>query len=116
MAPPGGEAGLDAIAEQGARAGVLDLEKLTAADVASLEPEVVGAAGLLSPSTGIVDGGAEIKPHFLEATTWIVREPVGRRAAAGAAWIIRGEDKRERLPRGCVLEESHPFNRWCRLG
>lgn len=36
-------------------AGVIDLQWLDAAGVARLEPEVRGIAGLLSPSTGIVD-------------------------------------------------------------
>ena len=42
--------------EAGGRAnGVNDLERLTAAEVARLEPAVQAVAGLLSPSSGIVD-------------------------------------------------------------
>jgi L-2-hydroxyglutarate oxidase LhgO len=48
-----------ALIEAAARAnGVADVEPLTAADVARLEPEVRAAAGLWSPSTGIVDSHA----------------------------------------------------------
>ena len=46
---------LDAIAKQAAANGVDDLEPLSQADVAALEPAVQGIAGLLSPSTGIID-------------------------------------------------------------
>jgi L-2-hydroxyglutarate oxidase LhgO len=38
--------------------GVLDLEPLTAAQVFALEPEVRAVAGMLSPSTGIIDSHA----------------------------------------------------------
>jgi len=46
---------LDALAVKAAENGVTDLERLSAAEVRSLEPEVRCTAALLSPSTGIVD-------------------------------------------------------------
>ncbi|KAL4859424.1 L-2-hydroxyglutarate dehydrogenase [Chlorella vulgaris] len=46
---------LHALAAQGAANGVSDLRLLTADEVAGLEPAVCCVAGLLSPSTGIVD-------------------------------------------------------------
>ena len=41
--------------EQAERNGVLDLRWLTRDDMAALEPNVLAVAGLLSPSTGIID-------------------------------------------------------------
>jgi L-2-hydroxyglutarate oxidase LhgO len=41
--------------EQAERNGVLDLQWLTRAEMAALEPNVLAVAGLLSPSTGIID-------------------------------------------------------------
>jgi L-2-hydroxyglutarate oxidase LhgO len=41
--------------EQAERNGVLDLQWLTHEDMAALEPSVAAVAGLLSPSTGIID-------------------------------------------------------------
>lgn len=46
---------LDALHKRGIRNGVVDLELLDRAQVTQLEPAVVCAAGLLSPSTGIID-------------------------------------------------------------
>jgi len=46
---------LDAIAKQAKANGVDDLERLSQADIAALEPAVRAIAGLLSPSTGIID-------------------------------------------------------------
>jgi L-2-hydroxyglutarate oxidase LhgO len=43
------------IAKQARINGVLDLEDVTAARLRELEPEVLGTAALLSPSTGIID-------------------------------------------------------------
>ena len=61
--------------EVAARAnGVTDLERLTAADVAVLEPAVRAVAGLLSPSSGIVDshGFAAALEADLEAAGGVV--------------------------------------------
>ena len=49
---------LDAVRASAAANGVDDLESLSAADVQRLEPAVRADAGLLSPSTGIVDSHA----------------------------------------------------------
>jgi L-2-hydroxyglutarate oxidase LhgO len=46
---------LEAIAAQAAGNGVEDLARLGRADLARLEPALRGVAGLLSPSTGIID-------------------------------------------------------------
>lgn len=47
--------GLDELRRQAAGNGVDDLRVLSAADVRALEPDIVAAGGLLSPSTGIID-------------------------------------------------------------
>lgn len=49
---------LTEIGERAENNGVYDLERLTSAEVSDLEPEIVSVSGLLSPSTGIVDGHA----------------------------------------------------------
>lgn len=49
---------LDAVAASAAANGVTDLERLTAAETRALEPAVVAAEALWSPSTGIVDSHA----------------------------------------------------------
>lgn len=46
---------LATIAERAVQAGVTDLEAVDAAQIGELEPQVRGVAGLLSPSTGIID-------------------------------------------------------------
>lgn len=49
------EAALNAIITRAARSGVDDLERLTEAQVQAVEPAVRCVAGVLSPSTGIID-------------------------------------------------------------
>jgi len=46
---------LDAINTRARNNGVSDLQKLSAAEVSALEPAIDAKAGLLSPSTGIID-------------------------------------------------------------
>ncbi len=46
---------LESIAATAAKNGVLDLQRLTADDVRTLEPEVACVAAYLSPSTGVID-------------------------------------------------------------
>lgn len=52
---------LAAVADRARRCGVDDLRALSAADVRALEPAVAAVAGLLSPSTGIVDSHALLR-------------------------------------------------------
>jgi len=51
-------AGLQALQEHGAANGVEDLQRLDADELKALEPQLNAVAGLLSPSTGIVDSHA----------------------------------------------------------
>lgn len=46
---------LDKIREQGRHSGVSDLKLLSRGEIKKLEPDIEGVAGLLSPSSGIVD-------------------------------------------------------------
>ncbi|MDY6910860.1 MAG: NAD(P)/FAD-dependent oxidoreductase [Chloroflexota bacterium] len=46
---------LEKIFEQAAKNGVTDLELLSQSDIKQLEPNIRGRAGVLSPSTGIID-------------------------------------------------------------
>ena len=55
VARAGQETQLAAIAKAAADNGVDDLAPLSARDISALEPEVTADAGLLSPSTGIID-------------------------------------------------------------
>ena len=48
-------AGLDKYRDQAEINGVSDLKRLSAREIAELEPEVCAVAGFLSPSTGIID-------------------------------------------------------------
>jgi L-2-hydroxyglutarate oxidase LhgO len=51
----GQEAQIDAIRAAASDNGVDDLQPLTRAQIAALEPQIVADSGLLSPSTGIID-------------------------------------------------------------
>ena len=64
---PGQFGALDAAQAAARGNGVEDLTPLDAADLARLEPDLVGAAGLLSPSTGIVDSHALMLGYLGEA-------------------------------------------------
>ncbi|NIA27701.1 MAG: FAD-dependent oxidoreductase [Desulfobulbaceae bacterium] len=80
VAPAGGD--LDRLVEieaQAERNGVTDLAFLSADEVRELEPEVVCAGGLLSPSTGIIDS------HGLMMALQTDVE------AAGSAVVLRSE-------------------------
>jgi L-2-hydroxyglutarate oxidase LhgO len=55
---PGQQAALAGIAAAAAANGVDDLAPLAAADLRALEPALRGVAGLLSPSTGVIDSHA----------------------------------------------------------
>jgi L-2-hydroxyglutarate oxidase LhgO len=71
---------LDELVERARANGVLDLERLTGREVAALEPAVNCVAGVLSPSTGIVDSHALMGALRLDAERAgahvVVRSPV----------------------------------------
>lgn len=73
------QAELERLRLRAADNGVADLRWLDARDLAALEPEVAGTAGLLSPSTGILDGGA------------LMRALLGDLEQAGGQLALRAE-------------------------
>ena len=84
---PAQAAALEGIAAAAAANGAGGLEPLSAADLARLEPALRGAAGLLSPMTGIVDSHAlmlaylgEVEDHggsLALRTAFLSAEPAG---------------------------------------
>ena len=66
-AAPALAAALEGIAAAAARNGAGELEPLSAADLGRLEPALRGAAGLLSPMTGIIDSHALMLAYQGEA-------------------------------------------------
>lgn len=76
--------GLAALAAQASQCGVDDVRALSAAEVHTLEPAVSAVAGLLSPSTGIVDSHALL--HALRADA----EAAGATLLMGAR-VLGGE-------------------------
>lgn len=97
--------GLLALAEQGRKNGVTDLEHLDQDQVAALEPHVRAAGALFSPSTGVVDSHAlmarlewqaiqgGVLPAYRHTVTGIEQSGTGYRVnfinpdgSAGALW------------------------------
>jgi L-2-hydroxyglutarate oxidase LhgO len=96
VATGAGQAGsLEAIAAAAAANGVTDLRPLGAAELKRLEPALSGVAGLLSPSTGIVDSHALMLSFRGEAedfgaaiafhTRFVAARPAGRGIEVAAA-------------------------------
>jgi L-2-hydroxyglutarate oxidase LhgO len=88
---------LQAIVARARQCGVHDLELITAADIHALEPELCGVAGVLSPSTGIVDSHAlmlSFQGDFERAGGVIAfRSPVaGGRCEPGRIRLEAGEN------------------------
>lgn len=108
-------AALDGIAAAAAANGVDDLRRLDAADLADLEPALRGAAGLLSPSTGVIDSHAlmlSYRGDLEEASGAIAfgtRFVAARPAAGGLE--IEARDGREtmRLRTGLLVNAAGLF-------
>jgi len=90
---------LDALARQASENGVNDIEHLSGACVRHLEPELKAAAGLYSPSTGIIDshglmlsllGEAETHGAVLACNTEITAV---RLTGSGVEISINGEEQ-----------------------
>ena len=115
---PAQAAALDGIAAAARANGVDDLRPLDASDLAALEPALRGVAGLLSPSTGIIDSHAlmlslqgEAEDHGamiafntrfaaarvtaggleIEAVSGTERSRIGARMLVNAAGLFAGE-------------------------
>ena len=91
-------AGLNSYRQQAEFNGVDDLRTLAADDIATLEPEVHGVAGFLSPSTGIIDshglmlaylGDAEAHGAALALTSPVISGAV---KDEGIALVVGGKD------------------------
>lgn len=86
-------AGLAAIARQAALNGVGDLVALSCDAVQALEPDLVCAAALFSPSTGIIDSHGLMMAYAadVEAAGGLIvcRSPVLSGVPDGDGWIVR---------------------------
>lgn len=59
---------LEKLLERGRQNGVADLKMLSRREMLSLEPNISGAAAILSPSTGIIDSHALMRSFIARAT------------------------------------------------
>ncbi len=88
--------GLDKLRRKAANNGVHDLRALSAADVRALEPDIVAAGGLFSPSTGIIDSHAFMlaMQADLESAGGLVvlNSPVTGIAVDGRGFRVRAAD------------------------
>jgi L-2-hydroxyglutarate oxidase LhgO len=112
---PGQEAALGAIAAAAAANGVDDMRLLAAAELKAVEPCLRGVAGLLSPSTGIVDSHALMLSlqGELEATGGAVafgtRLVAVRPTPGGLALEAAGGGERVRLETGLLVNAAGLF-------
>jgi len=70
---------LEHLYEQGLRNGLTDLKLITRAEIKRLEPRVEAVAGLLSPSTGIIDSWGLMRSYY------------GRARENGADFVFNAE-------------------------
>jgi L-2-hydroxyglutarate oxidase LhgO len=84
---------LDALENQAAANGIDDLQRLSQADIAVLEPAVSGMAGLLSPSTGIIDSHGLMLAYQGEAedrgTVIAFESPLLAARATGDGFVLK---------------------------
>ena len=83
---------LAALQSQSAQNGVTDLQPLSAAQLASLEPRLCATSALLSPSTGIVDSHGLMLALLGEAeargAALALKSPLVRGEARGAGFLL----------------------------
>jgi L-2-hydroxyglutarate oxidase LhgO len=114
---------LEAIADRAGHCGVTDLVPVSAEQIAKIEPNVHGAMGLLSPSTGIVDSHQymlSLQGEFEAAGGAIAfSTPVesGRLASSGEHLIITGGEAAASLGCRVLVNASGLYARdtWLRL-
>jgi L-2-hydroxyglutarate oxidase LhgO len=103
---------LDELRRRAGRNGVHDLERLSAPELRALEPEVRGAAALLSPSTGIIDSHAYMLALQGDAqargATVVLRSPVlgGRAVAGGIELDVGGGESAMTVLAACVVNSA----------
>lgn len=104
---PAQEGALGGIAAAAAANGVDDLRPLGGAELRAMEPALRGVAGLLSPSTGIVDSHALMLSYqgALEDEGGAVALATGFLSARPAAegFVVEAESGGERVTLGCDL-------------
>ena len=83
---------LAALADAAIDNGVNDIRAIDADEIGELEPEITAVAGLLSPSTGIVDAAALMRALLADATgagsevAWPTAAASPARGAEAAPW------------------------------
>jgi L-2-hydroxyglutarate oxidase LhgO len=105
---PEQEGELGKIAAAAAANGVHDLRPLGAAELRAMEPALRGVAGLLSPSTGIVDSHALMLSYRGEledagGAVALATRFRAARPAAGGGFVVEAESGGERATLGCDL-------------
>jgi L-2-hydroxyglutarate oxidase LhgO len=108
---PGQEGELSRIAAAAAANGVDDLRPLGAAELRAMEPALAGVAGLLSPSTGIIDSHALMLAYQgeLEDAGGVVALSTRFRAArpvrdgGGEGFVVEAESGAELTALACDL-------------
>ncbi|MNO69370.1 L-2-hydroxyglutarate oxidase LhgO [compost metagenome] len=85
---------LESLAANASACGVHDLQALDAAQLHALEPAVRGIAGLLSPSTGIIDSHAYLQSLLAEAerrgVQLVLDTRIERLQRTADGWIAEG--------------------------
>jgi L-2-hydroxyglutarate oxidase LhgO len=103
---------LEAIRAKAHANGVLDVERLTRGEALALEPQLVCAAALVSPSTGIVDSHALMLAYLGEAeaqgATLALRSPVrgGAASGGGSLELEVGGAEPMRVAARCVVNSA----------
>jgi L-2-hydroxyglutarate oxidase LhgO len=103
----GQEAQIAAIAIAASDNGVDDLQPLTRAQIAAMEPQIVADSGLLSPSTGIIDSHQYMLALLGDLT--LVREShvtAIRRGAEGWQLDVRSDDEDIRLEARIIVNAA----------
>jgi len=88
---------LENIYQQAERNGVTNLELLSQSDIKELEPNIEGRAGILSPSTGIIDTHSLMQFFYKKAiehgVDFLFETEVVRLDRAGERWEVSVRDR-----------------------
>ena len=107
VANAGQEAQLEAIAQAARNNDVTDLQPLTRAQIAALEPDVVADVGLFSPSTGIIDSHQCMLALLGERM--LVRDAevlVATRTGDGWRLTVKSDDEEIALETGIIVNAA----------
>jgi L-2-hydroxyglutarate oxidase LhgO len=108
---PEQEEKLAALKSQSAQNGVSDLQLLSAAQLATLEPQLSATSALLSPSTGIVDSHGLMLALLGEAeahgASLALKSPLLRGEARGSGFLLEvGGEEPMQLEAGIVINSA----------